>query len=86
MGVMTLMLVYLLVIARCMFIAIQCSKPCLVGLLRALLALTFFVYIFVNMGMGLGHSAGGWRTVAIYQLWRLSNCDSVYWIWYSDGH
>ena len=50
MGVMTLMLVYLLVIARCMFIAIN-AQTMFSRLVAGTIGLTFFVYIFVNMGM-----------------------------------
>ncbi len=49
-GVMTLMLVYLLVIARCMFIAIN-AQTMFSRLVAGTIGLTFFVYIFVNMGM-----------------------------------
>lgn len=49
-GVLTLMLVYLLLIGRCMVIALN-AQTMFSRLVAGTLSLTFFVYIFVNMGM-----------------------------------
>lgn len=49
-GVLTLLLVYLLLIGRCMVIALN-AQTMFSRLVAGTLSLTFFVYIFVNMGM-----------------------------------
>ena len=49
-GVLTLMLVYLLLIGRCIVIALN-AQTMFSRLVAGTLSLTFFVYIFVNMGM-----------------------------------
>ncbi len=49
-GVLTLLGLYLLVMTRCMIIALR-AQDSFGRLLAAAITLTFFVYIFVNMGM-----------------------------------
>jgi len=49
-GVLSLLLVYLLLIGRCMMIALNAQTQ-FSRLVAGTLSLTFFVYIFVNMGM-----------------------------------
>lgn len=49
-GVMLLMTLYLLIISRCAFIGLR-AQTMFGRLLAGSIALTFFVYIFVNMGM-----------------------------------
>lgn len=49
-GVITLLVAYLLLIFRCMLIAIR-AQDSFGRLLGASITLTFFIYIFVNMGM-----------------------------------
>ncbi len=49
-GVLSLLLVYLLLIGRCMVIALN-AQTLFSRLVAGTLSLTFFVYIFVNMGM-----------------------------------
>ncbi len=49
-GVMILLAVYLLLLLRCMIIALR-AQDSFGRLLAASITLTFFVYIFVNMGM-----------------------------------
>tara|TARA_B110000967_G_scaffold207276_1_gene256194 strand:- start:1054 stop:2055 length:1002 start_codon:yes stop_codon:yes gene_type:complete len=49
-GVLSLLLVYLLLIGRCMVIAMN-AQTLFSRLVAGTLSLTFFVYIFVNMGM-----------------------------------
>ena len=49
-GVLGLLLVYLLLIGRCMVIALN-AQTLFSRLVAGTLSLTFFVYIFVNMGM-----------------------------------
>ncbi|WP_339640139.1 rod shape-determining protein RodA [uncultured Porticoccus sp.] len=49
-GVMLLMALYLLIISRCVFIGLR-AQSMFGRLLAGSIALTFFVYIFVNMGM-----------------------------------
>ena len=52
-GVLMLLVAYVLVIARCMFIAIN-AQDTFGRLVAASIATTFFVYVFVNMGMVAG--------------------------------
>ena len=54
MGVMTLMLVYLLVIARCMFIALN-AQSMFGRLMAGTIGLTFLCLYFCQYGYGLGH-------------------------------
>jgi len=49
-GVLTLLVVYMLLIGRCMLIAVN-AQTMFSRLLAGTLSLTFFVYVFVNMGM-----------------------------------
>ena len=49
-GVMLLLALYLLIISRCAFIGLR-AQSMFGRLLAGSIALTFFVYIFVNMGM-----------------------------------
>jgi rod shape determining protein RodA len=49
-GVLALMLLYTLLLARGMWIAIN-ARHCFGRLLAGAIVLTFFVYVFVNMGM-----------------------------------
>jgi rod shape determining protein RodA len=49
-GVLSLLLVYLLLIGRCMVIALN-AQTLFSRLVAGTLSLTFFVYVFVNMGM-----------------------------------
>ncbi len=52
-GCLTLLLVYLLIIARCLYIVLE-AKNSYSRLLSGSLTLTFFVYVFVNIGMVIG--------------------------------
>lgn len=52
-GCLTLLLVYLLIICRCLYIAIQ-AQDSFSRLLAGSLSITFFVYVFVNIGMVIG--------------------------------
>ena len=52
-GCLGLLVLYLLVIARCLFIASQ-AQDTYSRLLAGSLAFTFFVYVFVNIGMVIG--------------------------------
>lgn len=52
-GCVCLLILYLLVISRCLFIASQ-AKDDYSRLLAGSLAFTFFVYVFVNVGMVIG--------------------------------
>lgn len=49
-GIMVLLLIYIFIISRCLVIAVQ-SQDTYSRLLAGSLALTFFVYLFVNIGM-----------------------------------
>jgi rod shape determining protein RodA len=52
-GCVSLLILYLLIISRCLFIASQ-AKDSYSRLLAGSLAFTFFVYVFVNIGMVIG--------------------------------
>lgn len=52
-GCLGLLVLYLLVISRCLYIAIQ-AQDTYCRLLAGSLTFTFFVYVFVNMGMVIG--------------------------------
>lgn len=52
-GCLTLLVVYLLIIARCLYIVLE-AKNSYTRLLSGSLTLTFFVYVFVNIGMVIG--------------------------------
>jgi len=52
-GCVGLLLLYLLVISRCFYIAVQ-AQDTYCRLLAGSLAFTFFVYVFVNIGMVIG--------------------------------
>lgn len=52
-GCVGLLMLYLLIIARCLYIASQ-AKDTYSRLLASSLAFTFFVYVFVNIGMVIG--------------------------------
>lgn len=52
-GCLGLLFLYLLVISRCFYIAVQ-SQDTYCRLLAGSLAFTFFVYVFVNIGMVIG--------------------------------
>jgi rod shape determining protein RodA len=52
-GCLGLLILYLLIIARCLFIATQ-AQDTYCRLLASSLAFTFFVYVFVNIGMVIG--------------------------------
>jgi rod shape determining protein RodA len=52
-GCLTLIGVYLLIIARCLYIAVD-AQDTYARLVAGSLALTFFVYVFVNIGMVIG--------------------------------
>lgn len=52
-GCVGLLLMYLLVISRCFYIAVQ-AQDTYCRLLAGSLAFTFFVYVFVNIGMVIG--------------------------------
>lgn len=49
-GVLALLLLYTLIIGRCLMIAAT-AKDCFARLIAGSVSLTFFVYVFVNMGM-----------------------------------
>jgi rod shape determining protein RodA len=49
----SLLVLYLLIIARCLYIASQ-AHDTYCRLLASSLAFTFFVYVFVNIGMVIG--------------------------------
>ena len=52
-GVILLLLLYLAIVGRCLWIAHR-AQDTFQRLLSAALAMTFFVYVFINMGMVLG--------------------------------
>lgn len=52
-GCLTLLCVYLLLICRCLYIALQ-AQDTFSRLLAGSLSITFFVYVFVNIGMVIG--------------------------------
>ncbi|MGZ8908470.1 MAG: rod shape-determining protein RodA [Methylococcaceae bacterium] len=52
-GCLGLLILYLLIIARCLYIAMQ-AHDTYCRLLASSLAFTFFVYVFVNIGMVIG--------------------------------
>lgn len=52
-GCIGLLIIYLLIISRCFFIAIQ-AQDTFCRLLAGSLSITFFVYVFVNIGMVIG--------------------------------
>jgi rod shape determining protein RodA len=52
-GCVSLLVLYLLIISRCLFIASQANDT-YSRLLAGSLAFTFFVYVFVNIGMVIG--------------------------------
>jgi rod shape determining protein RodA len=52
-GCLALLVLYLLIICRCLYIASQ-AKDSYCRLLASSLAFTFFVYVFVNIGMVIG--------------------------------
>lgn len=52
-GILLLLLIYIFIISRCLIIAVQ-SQDTYSRLLAGSLALTFFVYLFVNIGMVCG--------------------------------
>ncbi|MCK5431909.1 MAG: FtsW/RodA/SpoVE family cell cycle protein, partial [Gammaproteobacteria bacterium] len=53
MGVLLLLTIYLFIVARGLYIAMN-AQQAYGKLLAAALTLTFFVYVFVNMGMVIG--------------------------------
>ncbi|MGR9106645.1 MAG: rod shape-determining protein RodA [Gammaproteobacteria bacterium] len=52
-GCLTLLSVYLLIICRCLYIALE-AQDTFCRLLAGSLSITFFVYVFVNIGMVIG--------------------------------
>jgi rod shape determining protein RodA len=52
-GCIVLLILYLLIISRCLYIAVQ-AQDTFSRLLAGSLTFTFFVYIFVNIGMVIG--------------------------------
>lgn len=52
-GILLLLLLYLIIVLRCLYIATQAQET-FTRLLAGSLGLTFFVYMFVNMGMVTG--------------------------------
>jgi rod shape determining protein RodA len=52
-GCLTLLCVYLIIICRCLYIALQ-AQDTFSRLLAGSLSITFFVYVFVNIGMVIG--------------------------------
>ncbi len=52
-GCLGLLMLYLLIISRCLYIAVQ-AQDTYCRLLAGSLSFTFFVYVFVNMGMVIG--------------------------------
>ncbi|MGR9074371.1 MAG: FtsW/RodA/SpoVE family cell cycle protein, partial [Gammaproteobacteria bacterium] len=52
-GCLGLLILYLLVISRCLYIAVQ-AQDSYCRLLAGSLSFTFFVYVFVNIGMVIG--------------------------------
>lgn len=52
-GCLGLLILYLLIISRCLYIALQ-AQDTYTRLLASSLTLTFFVYVFVNIGMVIG--------------------------------
>jgi rod shape determining protein RodA len=52
-GILVLLIIYLLIIGRCVFIAIR-GQDTFQRLLVASLSMTFFIYVFINMGMVMG--------------------------------
>ena len=52
-GIILLLTLYLAIVARCLFIAMR-AQDSFQRLLAASLAMTFFVYVFINMGMVIG--------------------------------
>lgn len=52
-GCLGLLLLYLLIVSRCLYVAVQ-AQDTYSRLLAGSLALTFFVYVFVNIGMVIG--------------------------------
>ena len=52
-GIILLLTLYLAIVGRCLFIAMR-AQDSFQRLLAASLAMTFFVYVFINMGMVIG--------------------------------
>lgn len=52
-GILLLLTLYLAIVGRCLFIALR-AQDSFQRLLASSLAMTFFVYIFINMGMVIG--------------------------------
>lgn len=52
-GILLLLTIYLAIVGRCLFIALR-AQDSFQRLLAASLAMTFFIYVFINMGMVIG--------------------------------
>src|SRR3546814_3244723 len=52
-GVMVLLVLYLAIVGRCLWIAAR-AQDTFQRLLAGALAMTFFVYVFINIGMVIG--------------------------------
>lgn len=52
-GIMLLLTLYLAIVGRCLFIAMR-AQDSFQRLLASSLAMTFFIYVFINMGMVIG--------------------------------
>ena len=53
MGVLFLLGLYLAIVGRCLYIAVR-AQDTFQRLLAGALGMTFFIYIFINMGMVIG--------------------------------
>ena len=80
---MILLLLYLFVVGRALYLAMQ-TQDTYARLLAGSLALTFFVYVFINAGMVSGAAAGGRRAAAARQLRRHLDGDPAGGLRYSD--
>ena len=83
-GLLLLLLLYLFVVARSIYLATQ-TQDTFARLLAGSIALTFFVYVLINAGMVTGLLPGGRRAATPRQLRRQLGCDAPRRLRYSHG-
>ena len=84
-GVGILLSVYLAIVMRGLWIAVN-AQHAFTKLLAGSLTLTFFVYVFVNIGMVSGLLACSWRSFTISELWWYIYGDINGRIWHANGN
>jgi len=84
-GVLLLFTLYVAITARGLYIAYY-TKDTYSRLLAGSLSMTFFFYVFVNVGHGGRNAAGSGCAAAAHKLRRYFNGDSNGGLWYLDGN